>query len=342
MLEVPTRVDEDAWAQIVAELTRRRFVAGGVAAGAALLLPGCGGDDGEDEGSSTRIVETGKGRVRVPANPRRVAALGGGDVDTMLALGIEPVAAHKDIAAPGGVPPWRRGRLDPARTKLIEVETGVPLEQVAALKPDLILSGFWGFDDWYEKLSRIAPTIPPYKDMIVDTLEQRTLLLGRAVGREQRARRLLAETDARIEALKDRYPGLAGKSFTFALLQTPTQIGIATGRDIYSTRLMTQLGLHVAPAAARLKTGPGGIAQVSPERVALLDADLMLLGFRAGDDARRAMEGNRLFRRLDAVRERRYVPIDIDVAVALQVPTVLNLPWVLDRLAPGLARVADS
>lgn len=324
---------------VVAELTRRRFVAGGAAAGAALLLPACGGGDDERDSSSTRMVETGNGRVRVPADPRRIAALGGGDVDTMLALGVEPVAAYEDTTAPEGIPPWRRGRLDPARTQLINVESGVPLERIAALRPDLILSGFWGFEDWYERLSRIAPTIPPYKDMIVDTLQQRTLLLGRAIGREQRARRLLADIDARLEALKDRHPGLAGKSFTFSLLQTPTQIGIATGRDIYSTRLMTRLGLRVAPAAARLKTGPGGIAQVSPERVGLLDADLMLLGFR-GRDARRTLEGDRLFRRLPAVREGRYVAIDIDVAVALQVPTVINLPWVLDRLAPGLARAA--
>src|SRR3978361_406368 len=100
--------------------------------GAALFVPalpagGCSGsrDDssgsaGGSSGSSGAFpvtVGTAFGDVRVAAAPKRVVALGWGDAETALALGVQPVGASDWLAFGGeGVGPWAAGLYDAAPT----------------------------------------------------------------------------------------------------------------------------------------------------------------------------------------------------------------------------------
>jgi len=86
--------------QIDDEITRRRFVTGGLAAG-LLTLAGCGRADKDNQVAPTATtgprgafpvtIEHRYGSTTVPAEPQRVVALGLTDVDPMLALGVKPV-----------------------------------------------------------------------------------------------------------------------------------------------------------------------------------------------------------------------------------------------------------
>ena len=78
--------------------TRRSFLAGVGAAGLGLGLAACGESD--EPASSRKSSASGSFPARVPHKygtttieraPKRVATYGGGDVDTLLALGVTPV-----------------------------------------------------------------------------------------------------------------------------------------------------------------------------------------------------------------------------------------------------------
>ena len=81
-------------------------------------------------------VATKFGPVTIEKQPTRVVALGWGDAETALALGVQPVGASDWLAFGGeGVGPWAAGRYDQA-PKIIGT-TEPSFEAIAALKPDL-------------------------------------------------------------------------------------------------------------------------------------------------------------------------------------------------------------
>ena len=101
------------------------------------------------------------------AGAERVAAYGGGDVDTLLALGIIPVLV------PDIDPRWkasrRRGtvvaREAPQGEKpVVASNDELQFEKVAAARPDLITAVEYDLKQPdYGKLSELAPTVPPPK-----------------------------------------------------------------------------------------------------------------------------------------------------------------------------------
>ncbi|MDN5635915.1 MAG: iron-siderophore ABC transporter substrate-binding protein, partial [Brevibacterium sp.] len=58
-----------------------------------LLLAACGGGSGEEDAAPGISVDTKFGSVEVPQDPQKVVALGWGDAETALALGVQPVGA---------------------------------------------------------------------------------------------------------------------------------------------------------------------------------------------------------------------------------------------------------
>src|SRR4051812_12783067 len=108
-------------------LTRRRFIAGLGAAGIGLGLAACSGEDDAPTTTGAAPRDAGRfparvahkfGTTVVERAPRRVATYGGGDADTLLALGVAPVLVP-DIDPrwrnAGGVGPWSRPRLKGAK-----------------------------------------------------------------------------------------------------------------------------------------------------------------------------------------------------------------------------------
>ena len=96
-------------------------MATGVAAlaSAAVLLVGCSSESTSDTDNAaggegeTRVVETKFGEVEVPADTEHIVALGWGDAETALALGVQPVGASDWLAFGGeGVGPWAEGMYD--------------------------------------------------------------------------------------------------------------------------------------------------------------------------------------------------------------------------------------
>jgi iron complex transport system substrate-binding protein len=317
--------------EIENDLTRRGFLIGGAA---ALLLAGCGKQDGNgDEASGgKRAIEHKFGSTEVPENPERVVAVGYNEADFVLALGVMPVGV-RDFIGPfeEDARPWAQEEFDGAEPKLVGGEE-VNFEAVAALEPDLIL-GIYSFmdQDGYDLLSRIAPTVAQpaeYEDGGTPWQEQ-TRITGRALGREERADKLVADVEARFAEARGQHPEFEGRTaaVTFA---TEGEFFLLTPEDL-RTRLFTSLGFELPD-----KTGP-----ISRERIDLLDQDVLVF---VGTD-REALEADELLQSLDAVREGRVIyfgDFSNDFAGALGYSSPLSLPFALDLTVPRLAAAVEG
>src|SRR5699024_5482418 len=124
-----------------------------------LVLAGCGGGDSESSDTSGPSVDTKFGSVDVPADPQRVVALGWGDAETALALGVQPVGASDWVEFGGtGVGPWAEDRYDEAPEMIARMEPNY--DAVAARERGLILdTNSAGVQERYDRLSEIAPTV---------------------------------------------------------------------------------------------------------------------------------------------------------------------------------------
>ena len=135
----------------------------GAVVAAALLVSACGQVE-ETEEPRGATVTTMFGDVTVPANPKRVVALGWSDAETALALGVRPVGASDWLEFGGeGVGPWAEGRYDTPPVLLGTQE--LDYEQIFELKPDVILdTRSDNSKERFDELSKIAPTVAPPPD----------------------------------------------------------------------------------------------------------------------------------------------------------------------------------
>ncbi|MGH3997464.1 MAG: ABC transporter substrate-binding protein, partial [Pseudonocardiaceae bacterium] len=135
-----------------------------------------------------------------------------GDEDIAIALGITPVGIVRNTTYDSGLAPWLEGRIDLTKTTFIDVPpgaegegaAGVNIEQVAALKPDLILANNdFGLELDYPRLAQIAPTVGYETVWGGQTWQEQTMVDARALGLEERGRQVVAETEAAIRAVRD-------------------------------------------------------------------------------------------------------------------------------------------
>ncbi|MBN9618583.1 MAG: ABC transporter substrate-binding protein [Actinobacteria bacterium] len=334
---VPPAIDTE-FDRIVAELTRRGFLAGTIGAAGLLGLSACGSSGGIPAGSgpaaaTTRRVETAKGPVDVPADPKRIVAIQPSSSATLYDLGLTPVGVYDQGAS--YISPRYRGRW--ATAPKIGVDGEIDVEKVAKLDPDLIL----GVDyDWntkvYSQLTALAPTVIAPST----TWQALAHTTAEAVGRLAALRALQARLASRSAQIMSSYaPTLA--RYRWAILQG----GFDQGQFwVYGPK--SDVGVILAGAGVRFATASAQVAgpdnrAVSYERIdTLTDADV--IGYYANYDGSPNNHGPQLFaqpgfRRLAAARAGRLVPI----------PDFLPGGYgdalaVLDELEAGLKRLGAS
>ena len=182
-------------------LSRRLLLTGSLSTALVVGLAGCNSSastEASDEVGATEqtvfpVTVTHKyGDTVVPAEPKRVVVVGFTEQDILLALGVAPVATTEWYGEqPYAVWPWATPALGDAKPEVIKAPDKLPLEQIAALTPDLIMGTNAGLpEDVYASLSKIAPTIANSGKYGSDWFEpwpDQTLLVGKALGKEAEA-----------------------------------------------------------------------------------------------------------------------------------------------------------
>lgn len=284
------------------------------------------------------------GTTTIPQAPQRVLSLGYNDQDPILALGVVPVAVRYWFGDPGDqIWPWAEEALGDAQPTILNMPFGeLNFEAIAALQPDLIIAVSAGIDEEeYALLSQIAPTVAQ-SDAYVNfgtPWQEQTRLIGRALGKEALANRLVAEMEARFAQAREAHPEFVGAT---AAIASPAGEGqfFFSGPQHERQRVLTSLGFVLPEELAQI-AGDSFYGTISGERLDLLDTDVLIWTV-SSPEQRAAIESNPLYQQLAVAREGRHIFLDTSgsgelVGPALVFSSVLSLPLVFDELVPMLA-----
>ena len=308
----------------------------------------CGDDSSSDDGSTgatskadgayPMTVSHGMGEATIEAAPERIVTLGYGDEDPVAALGVTPIGVL--AFDPGPLSPWFTEAVDDADVETVDITDGIPLERVAALEPDLIVAlGQDLAEKEYDALAEMAPTIAWQTAPFTDPWRDVNATVGKVLDKEAEAAELVADTEATVADVAADHPEWKGKTVAIAIVQSPDEIGVIVTPDENTVALFSDLGMELAPGAAALEPGETGFsAFISREQLASLEADLLIL--RPGDDAFRGqLEADPLFQSLDVVQAGHVFWPDAELWLAFRTPSVLAIPYALDRLVPALETI---
>ncbi|GLQ57896.1 iron-siderophore ABC transporter substrate-binding protein [Devosia nitrariae] len=193
--------------------------------------------------------------------PQRIVTWGWGNEDAAIALGVIPVAMPFQSYGGGedGVQPWIEEALaamGAAKPMMLDNSGEPPVEQIAALAPDLIIAAYSGItQEQYALLSSIAPTIAYKGEAWSRPWQEVTRVVGKAIGKPEEAETLVAETEQWLDGEVAKYPAL--KDVTFAGANDyGGSIAVYAPFDA-RMKFLTDLGLKMAPSVAALAPSDG-------------------------------------------------------------------------------------
>jgi iron complex transport system substrate-binding protein len=217
---------------------------------------------GENKGFPVTIKHT-YGSTVIKSKPKRVATVGWGTYDNLIALGVIPVSIQKSTLGKtvhGGFMPWTYNALEKAGVKpadmpkLHDESDSIDTEAIAASKPDLILGMQSGMTrEQYETLSKIAPTVAyqktawgdPWRDMIRTT--------AKAIGEPTKGDKLIADLEKEISADGAKYPQIKGKTTAVIYFDTSklSNFILYTTADVRA-QMLDDLGMKTANSVERI------------------------------------------------------------------------------------------
>ncbi|MDN5724833.1 MAG: iron-siderophore ABC transporter substrate-binding protein [Propionibacteriales bacterium] len=310
-----------------------------------LALVGCSGTAPDkarpggaaDGGAFPVTIATKFGEVVVEQQPTTVVALGWGDAEVALALGVQPVGASDWLAFGGeGVGPWAAGRYDKPPMLIATMEPD--FEAIAALQPDLILDTKSSGDRArYDRLSELAPTIgvPAGGDAYLTSTRQQTTMIAQALGRTAQGEALLTKLDTAFAEAAAAHPQWKGQTVSSVTRTSETWGAYIEGSE--RVQFMQNLGFVQNPAIAELPTGGSGFSvSLSPEQLRRIDADL-IVAFPIYIDTSQ-ITADPLFTAVPAVAQGRAVVIDGDLSQAYSLGTVESQLYALDKIIPELEK----
>jgi iron complex transport system substrate-binding protein len=323
------------------------------AAGLLLALTACGPNNEPAEtagsqassGSFPVSVEHKFGTTTIPAEPKRIVAVGLVEQDALLALGIVPTATTEWFGKyPGAVWPWAQDELGTAAKPEVLTNTdGIQFEKVAALRPDLIVGIYSGLTSAdYATLAKIAPTVAQPKDSVDYGVswQDLTRTVGTAVGRKAQADKLVTDVEARIATVRTEHPEFVGAT---GMMATTWEGYYVYGPQDPRGRLLTDLGFKLPDGLAEV-TGKEFGANLSKERTDLLDTDVLIWLVEKYDADKAKVQADPLYAKLKVKTEGRDIYLENEELAggATSFISVLSLPFLLDKLVPQMAAAVDG
>lgn len=288
-----------------------------------------------DAGAYPATIATKFGDVTVDEQPQRVVALGWGDAENALALGVQPVGASDWLDFGGdGVGPWLEGSYRESPEIIGTMEPSY--EQIAALEPDLILDVRSSGDrDRYDRLSAIATTVgvPDGGDSYLTSREQQMDMIATALGRKAEGDQITQSYEDTVATIREEHPEWQDLTAAAVAHSSGGWGAYIRGSERYDTLL--DLGFRENEELAEEETGDTGFSvQLSDETLSTADSDLVV-AFAVGEEPE-DVEANSSWQSLAATREGRsfVMPKEISGAYALGSPSAIQ--YALQRLVPVL------
>lgn len=301
-----------------------------IVSAAAIALTGCSRGSGEDSAGAGSAEEV------------RVASLGLGDADTVLALGITPVAVApwgaQGDGDPSGVGPWAKELLGDAQPEVIYNTasgfTADVLEQVTASDPTQIIAVNQAVDQEAQKsLEEIAPlTMKPegFEDWQVPWEEQ-VKTIASAVEKEEEGDKLIDKAQGAFDEFKESHPELNGKRAAI-VMPYDGKLGLYTSDDGRG-QFIEDLGFEIPQELEG--DGSSFFVDYAPENYSQLnDVDyLFVLDYNGAVDE---LKKDSTFQGLDVVKDGRVRYLETDTGNAMSMPNPLTIPWAVDKFEEQL------
>ena len=343
----------------------RRHVLAAAPAAALLALAACttgpSGGTGVATGASAAAdaaafpvtVTHAHGSTTVAKAPTRIATIGWADADTVAALGITPVGAPK-ITWGGnakGSTDWFDAQLAKIGGKDTDVaryddSAGIPFDDIAATKPDLILGLSSGVSkEDYDKLSKIAPVVAYTTAPWGTPWQEQVSTIGEALGKDTEAAQLVSATEKAIADAKAAHPEMAGKKAAWAWF-TPTDlstIGLYTTADL-RPQMLREFGFVDSPTVVELsKADPKAFSvNLSAEKASTLDADLVVF-YADAETTAASITGNALLGQIPALKNKQYVAsADNAIALSMSLPSPLSVQTAVEKFLPKIASALEG
>lgn len=247
------------------------------------------------------------GETVIEQKPERVAAIGWGNLDIPLALGIAPVGVSKatyGAADDNGLFYWTNeafAALGVDSPNVFDDTDGLDFEAISNAEPDIILAAYSGISqEEYDQLSEIAP-VAAYREAWATTWQDLTIDNGKALGMEEEAKALVEETSAFIEEKKAAYPEIQGLTAAYCYFDVTnlSSFYVYMPKDPRAAYLV-DLGLDLPENIRALDDGSFFFMTVSSENIDVLK-DLDLIVTWGEDDTLAALQADPLISQVPAV-----------------------------------------
>jgi iron complex transport system substrate-binding protein len=292
-------------------------------------------------------IQHAHGETVIPAEPQRIVTWGWSNEDAVIALGKVPVGMPFQSYGGGdnGIHDWVEDALEVAGAEtpvILDAGGEPPIEQIAALTPDLIIAAYSGITaEQYAVLSGIAPTIAYSGAPWSTSWQDLTLIIGKALGKEAEAQALVDDTTTWVKAEFAKYPELSEVTFASAN-DYDGSMAVYAPLDA-RMKFLTDFGMVMDPSVAAL--APGDDAFYYPLSYELFDqlkADIFITYYE---------EQAALDEWLATPQAQTYPPIakgglaalvGTENVASVSPPSILSLRWGVPRYLEVLSAAAKA
>lgn len=280
------------------------------------------------------------GETVVKAPPQRVVSAGYTEQDDLLAVGVIPIAVTNWWGdQPFAVWPWAQPKLGDAKPTVLNLDNGIPVDQIAALKPDLIVAANAGVDAaTYQKLSAIAPTIPQSgEDAFFEPWKDQATAIGKAVFQADQMKSLIDTVDQKFAAVSDKNPQWKGKKALLmqGRLQQGTVVATLAG---WRTDFLNQMGLVISDSIKEF--GSDQQAVIPRDHVkAVLDSADVVIWLTESPDQQKTLLADPEVAGAQATAQNRHIFTSKDLAGAIRFASPLSYPVVADQLPSLISKI---
>jgi iron complex transport system substrate-binding protein len=325
---------------MVEHWNRRGFLRAGAAAGLLLFTAPAACSSHKPPPASTGggplTITHAFGETTIREPPKRVVSAGFTGQDDLLALGIVPVAVTNWFGdQPFGVWPWAQPKLGNAKPVVLNLDNGIQIQQIAGLKPDLIVATDAGLDqDTYQKLAAIAPTLAQSDgDAFFEPWKDQAKAIGQAVYQSGQITSLINGVDKGFTDVAGKYPQFKNKRVV--LLQGKLHDDNVVATTGWRTEFLTQMGLTIAESSAPLAVDQERAFIPRAKIESVLGAVDLLIWTTESDKDQADLLANPDVAELRS----RSVFTTKDQAGAIAYASPLSYPLVADQLPPLIANI---
>ncbi|CEI71833.1 MULTISPECIES: iron-hydroxamate ABC transporter substrate-binding protein [Romboutsia] len=262
------------------------------------IVTGCSGNSNNEDSNKkeeTRVVQSVKGEVEIPADPKRIVDISGSSEELVL-LGHTPVAtANVDSYETDKVPSYVEDKLGKSKVVGHSMMDTMDIEAILASNPDLIIMAPRQ-EKIYDQLKEVAPVVM-LKDEANDW-EAKLKDVAKLFGQEEEAQKWLDSYYTKAKKLGDEIKKANGDKTYLTVLASQGQFMVFTEGGI-GTILKDDMGL---PQPANMPKQDGiTLPTVTMEGLTEIDADHIIV--IATDSDKADLEKSTVWPEIRAVKE---------------------------------------